>query len=98
MLFKNLFITILLSLSFTALNADTFKVKLYDISNEQKLPKNKKGKKLKTGLALDIKADKKSNFNYILAYEGDYMFMNDYLEEEKQIKNNNVYLGIGYKF
>ncbi len=98
MLFKNLFITILLLLSFTTLNADTIEVKPYDILSEQKLQKNKKSNNLKAGLAVDIKADEKSNIYYTLAYEGDYMFINDYLEDEKQIKNNNIYIGIGYKF
>jgi len=97
MLFKNLSI-ILLSISFTVLNADIFEVRSYEISSEQKIQKSQKNIDLKTGVALDIKANESSGFNYTLAYEGDYMFMNNYLEEERQIKNNNYYIGIGYKF
>ena len=97
MLFRNLLI-ILLSMSFTILSAQTFEIKPYEISTEQNLQTTKQDQELKTGMAVDIKTDEESNFNYRVAYEGDYMFMNDYLEEEKQIKNNNIYIGIGYKF
>jgi len=97
MLFRNLLITILVSISFTMLNADTFEIRPYEISKAKNV-KPIPSKELKTGLALDIKANKASNFNYTIAYEGDYMFMNDYLDDKNQIKNNNYYIGIGYKF
>jgi len=98
MLFRKLLITLLFFISLTSLNADTFEIRPYKISSEQQLQTIQNTEELKTGLALDIKADKTSKLNYTVAYEGDYMFMNNYLEDERQIKNNNYYIGIGYKF
>ncbi len=88
-------ITLLLSITF--LNAGSYEVKPFDIASEQNIHTNQE-KELNTGIALDIKAKQTDSFSYTLAYEGDYMIMNDYLEEEKQIKNSNYYLGINYKF
>ena len=98
MLLKKILIILLLSLSLTTLNAQTYDVKAYEISSEQDIQSIEKEEELKTGMAIDIKDEEASRFNYRVAYEGDYMFMNNYLEEEKQIKNNNYYIGIGYKF
>ena len=89
---------ILLLLSFTIIHADIIEVKSYKITNEKNIQTKKEDKQLKTGVALDIKVKPSSNFNYTLAYEGDYMFMNNYLKEERQIKKNNYYIGIGYRF
>ena len=89
---------LLISVSFSALSADTFEIRPNKIATEPSIKTTKNDKKLKTGLAVDIKAYEKSKFNYTVAYEGDYMFVNDYLEEENQIENNNFYIGIGYKF
>jgi len=91
-------LTILALLSMTIMQADIIEVKPYKITSEKNLQTKEENKQLKTGVALDIKAKQSSNFNYTLAYEGDYMFMNNYLKEEKQIKKNNYYIGIGYKF
>jgi len=98
MLLKKILILLILVISWTTISAKTFEVRPYEISSKQKQHEIKKTKELKTGLALDVKTNEKSNINYTVAYEGDYMFINDYLEEEKQINNNNIYIGIGYKF
>ena len=88
-------LTLLLSITF--LNASSYEVKSFDIASEQNIHLQKE-KELNTGIALDIKANKSDSITFTVAYEGDYMIINDYLEEEKQIINNNYYLGINYKF
>jgi len=88
-------ITLLLSITF--LNANSYEIKSFDIAIEQNIHLQKE-KELNTGIALDIKADKSDSLTFTMAYEGDYMIINEYLEEEKQIKNSNYYLGINYKF
>jgi len=97
-LLKKITLIVILLISITNINADTFDIRPYNIFSEQNLKTTNKKEELKTGLALDIKVNNTSKINYTLAYEGDYMFINNYLEDEKQIKNNNFYIGIGYKF
>ena len=90
-------ILIILALSFTFLQADIIEVKPYEISSKHDIQK-KEAQEINTGLAIDIKTKDTNKLTYRVAYEGDYMIMNDYLEEEKQIKKENIYIGIGYKF
>lgn len=97
MLVKNLLIFSIISISFTVLNADTFELRPNEISTPVKVQTNKT-KELKTGIALDIKASDDSKVNLTVAYEGDYMIANKYLDEEDKIVNNNFYIGLGYKF
>jgi hypothetical protein len=96
-----LLIIIILFLNFSILNAsDTLKLIPYEPTLEQKINYKNVIKKedLNLGMALQLKTNKKSNFDYILAYDGDYMIFNHYLKEDNQIKQTNYYLKIKYNF
>ena len=83
---NKLTIIIILLLNFYILNADdTIKIIPFEPILKQKINYENIIKKdnLNMGMALKIKTNPKSNFDYILAYDGDYMILNHYLKEKK---------------
>jgi hypothetical protein len=85
---------------FTFLHAQNYELKPYTIQDTSKLSVSEPHKKkmLNKGLAVDIKPDNKSRVNYTVAYEGDFVIMDEYLQGQNQMKHDNIYVGIGYKF
>ena len=95
-----LLITSIILIQFSILNAsDTLKLIPYEPILKQKITSEENTKEdLNLGMALLIKTNKKSHFNYIVAYEGDYMVLNSHLKKANQIKKTNYYLKIKYNF
>ena len=94
-----LLIILLLSISF--LNANQYNLRSNDLDpidyKEINIQKNET-EKFNAGVALDITTENSDAITYTIAYDGDYMIANDFLDEDHQIENNNFYIGIGYKF
>jgi len=98
---KKLFITLLFL--FTFLQADTYEFSSYSTEDNAYLVKpepiyEEDNRNIKAGVALNIRPKVNNKLNIKIAYEGDFMLINNLVDEENKVQNNNYYLGIGYKF
>jgi len=87
---------IIIYISFSILNASQVKLKQYNISSNL-IKIKKEERSINKGLALDIKTDKDSHFNYILGYEGSVPIFSEIIEEDIN-KKKNYYIGFKYNF
>lgn len=75
--------------------ADTFEIKPY---TTEKNNINEYDNTFAPGVAIDAYPKEFNGFGFKVAYEGDFMILNDYMPDENKIEENNYYFGVGYKF
>jgi len=57
-----------------------------------------KGKALISGISLNINPKLSDKFGFKVAYQGDYLILNQFMPAENKIDETNVYAELSYKF
>ncbi len=93
---KTIILSIITLIFFTTLHAEQNKTEEFCIGTANL--NYDKSESFIPGLSLDIQPKLSDKFGFKIAYQGDYLILNQFVPTENKIEDTNVYAELSYKF